>query len=84
MVTMFVTRPVSQFDMSVLKLDAPLNMDAMFVTRPTFQVEILELKFDAPLNMFAMLVTELTFHRDMSELNVYAKGPVNKPSIFVT
>ena len=44
---MFVTPPTFQFEMSELKLDAPLNMDPMLVTHPTFQFEMFELKLDA-------------------------------------
>jgi hypothetical protein len=43
---MFVTELTFQFEMSELKLDAPLNIHAMFVTRPTSHLEMSELKVD--------------------------------------
>jgi hypothetical protein len=50
MESMLVTALTFQFEMSELKLDAPLNMDCMFVTAPTFQFEMSELKLDFPKN----------------------------------
>ena len=44
---MFVTDPMSQREISELKLDAEPNMLFMLVTDPTFQFDISELKLDA-------------------------------------
>jgi len=44
---MVVTDPTFQFEISELKLTAPLNISNVLVTDPTFQSEISELKLDA-------------------------------------
>ena len=48
MPNMYVAELTPQFEISVLKLDAPANMYGMFVTELMSQFEMSELKVDLP------------------------------------